>query len=82
MALAMIWWIIIPALAHMVTKDSTVKMMLMSVLHHRVSIMPPVATILEDIPASANQDTLEGCAIQTSTSAQNRHARTGLARIK
>ena len=58
------------------------KMMLMSVFHHRASIMPRVATFLEGIPASANQGTLESRAIQTSMNVGYLHARTGLARIK
>ena len=41
------------------------KMILMSALHHLVSIMPPVAMFLGVIPASAHQDIPEGCAIQT-----------------
>ena len=51
-------------------------MMLMSVLRHRVSIMPRAATCLEGILASANQDTLEGCAIQILMNAWCLHART------
>lgn len=51
-------------------------MMLMSVLHHRVSMVPRAATCLEGIPASANQDTLEGYAIQILMNVWYLHART------
>ena len=67
----------------MVTKDSTVKMMLMSAFHRHVSIMPRVAMLLAVIPVSVHQDTLESCAIRTLIIALNSRVRTGdLARME
>ena len=70
------WWITIPVHARKVTKDSTVKMTLMSAFHRHVSIMPRVSIFLAIIPASVPQDILEICAIQILMNALNSRVRT------
>ena len=59
-------WIHISARVHKVTKDSIVKMILMSVFYHRVLIMHPVIIFLEDMSASVNQGSLESYVKQRS----------------
>lgn len=56
---AKIWWITIAVHARKVTKDSTVKTILMSAFHRRVPTMPRVTMFLAVIPASVHQDILE-----------------------